>query len=195
MSDHPTGGKPTDDEPDRTTAAGTRPLHRRLQDRLRVVNKHVLNPVLLRLAGRRYVPYGLVRHEGRRSGRTYDTPVLVGTTGDRVVVPLIYGADTDWCRNVRAAGECTVLWQGRAYRATSPRLVEPGEAPGAFPGWAHPLIRAAGAREYLAMDRGPEVPEEYDAVAGDHPAWPVAVGLAAILALVVLAWWVATAGG
>lgn len=157
-------------------------------------NKHVLNPVMLGFAGRRYVPYGLVRHVGRRSGRTYDTPVLVGTTEDRVVVPLIYGADTDWCRNVRAAGECTVAWQGRAVEATSPRLVGPGDVQGAFPGWVRWATGVAGAEQYLALDRGDEVPEAYRAVAGAHPVWPSALALAVLVAALVLLGWLATIG-
>jgi len=49
---------------------------------------------------------GLVVHRGRRSGRVYDTPVLVFPADDGYVIALTYGPDTDWIRNVLAAGGC-----------------------------------------------------------------------------------------
>lgn len=152
--------------------------YREVQDRVRDLNKRVLNPATLRLAGRRGVPYGVVRHTGRKSGETYDTPVLVGTSGDRFVVPLIYGTDVDWYRNVRAADGATVVWQGNAYRVTAPRLTEPATVPEAFPAWMHQLTELGGADQYLRLERGQEVPEEYRDVTQKYPARPAVVGLA-----------------
>lgn len=173
---------------DRQESTSKRPLPRRLRDRLRTVNKHVLNPLALGFAGRRYVPYGLVRHVGRRSRRVYDTPVLMATDDDRVLVPLPYGSDTDWVRNVRAAGDCTVVWQGDAYRAESPRLIALEAGRDAVPGWLHRSVRAVGTEQYLELDRGERLPAEYLAIAEDHPAGPAAAVLAGVVALAVLAW-------
>lgn len=169
-------------------------LDRWLRDRVRVFNKWVLNPVTLRLAGRPLVPYGLVRHEGRRSGRTYDTPVLVGTAGDRLLIPLLYGPDVDWAWNVRAADGCTVAWQGTAYRATSPELVDLDAGRAAFPGWSHRLVAAAGAERYLRLDRGEAVPEQYRDFTSAHSAGPV-VAAAAVLALLTVVTFVRSVGG
>jgi hypothetical protein len=36
---------------------------------------------------------------------------------------LTYGADTDWSRNLRAAGHGTLVYQGRTYRLTEPRVI------------------------------------------------------------------------
>lgn len=161
---------------------------RRLQDRVRYVNKRVVNPFTLRFAARPGVPYGAVRHVGRRSGRAYDTPVLVARSGDRFVVPLPYGTDVDWYRNVRAAGECTVAWQGRAFRADAPRLVAPAVARSAFPTGAHRLLGAAGAEQFVRLERGEEVPWEYRQLTREHPAGPAGAGVAGALLLGALAW-------
>lgn len=163
-------------------------VYRRVQDRVRVFNKWLLNPVTLRVAGRPLVPYGIVRHVGRRTGRTYDTPVVVGTTDDRLLIPLPYGADVDWARNVRADDGCTVAWQGTAYRTESPELVAPAAGREAFPGWLHRLTVAGGTERYLQLDRGEADPERYRAITGAHPATPLvaaAAGLAVLVAVLL----------
>lgn len=170
----------------RTPTAG-RSTSRRLRDRVRVLNKHVINPLTLRLAGRPGVPYGMVHHVGRRSGRGYDTPVLVGTTDDAFVVPLPYGADVDWRRNVEAADGCTVVWQGSAFRGESPRLIPPSDATGAFPGWFHEVFRRSGAERFLRLERGPEDPGTYHELTERHPVGPAVALLVGVAVLVGLA--------
>jgi deazaflavin-dependent oxidoreductase (nitroreductase family) len=159
---------------------------RRLQHRARYYSRRFLHPLALRVAGRPGSPYGVVRHEGRETGRVYETPVLVGATSGRFVIPLSGGVEADWYRDVRAAGECTVAWQGRAYRADSPRLVSPAVARAAFPLGTHRLAQATGAEEFLRLERGEEVPGEYRAIVERHPGGGAA---AAGLAFGLAAWW------
>src|SRR5262249_1744356 len=106
-------------------------------------NKHVTNGITKHFAG--WVPgFGIVTHVGRRSGRTYRTPVNVFQHGNKYVVALTYGADTDWVRNVIAAGGCGLETRGRTVRLTDPRLfTDPtrSEVP-AFARWALGLMRA-----------------------------------------------------
>jgi deazaflavin-dependent oxidoreductase (nitroreductase family) len=47
-----------------------------------------------------------LEHVGRRSGTVYRTPLNAFRDGDTVTIALTYGPDTDWLRNVRAAGAC-----------------------------------------------------------------------------------------
>ena len=162
--------------------------HRGVQDRVRGFNKRILNPFMLRFAGRPLAPYGVVRHVGRRTGTEYDTPVLVGRSGDRFVVPLPYGTDADWYRNVRAADGATVVWQGSAYRATEPRLTDPSTVPKAFPEWMDRLVDAGAAQQYLRLERGEEIPEVYRDVTETHPARPAVVGAAGAALLVGVLW-------
>ena len=75
-----------------------------IPDGMRYVNKIALNKVTRPLLGR--LPwFGVVVHRGRRSGNQYRTPVNVfPRPGGRYVVALTYGPDTDWLKNVLAAG-------------------------------------------------------------------------------------------
>ena len=53
---------------------------------LRHFNRKVTNPIMMTFAGRRL--YTVVKHVGRRSKRTYQTPVLGQPTMDGFVIPL-----------------------------------------------------------------------------------------------------------
>jgi deazaflavin-dependent oxidoreductase (nitroreductase family) len=66
--------------------------------------------------------FGVVAHRGRRSGRRYRTPVNVFATEDGYRFALTYGPDTDWVRNVLAAGGCELETRGRTVRLVAPRL-------------------------------------------------------------------------
>ena len=83
----------------------------------------ILNPLMVRLAGRRFVPMAQIRHVGRRSGKAYVTPTSAHVRGDVLLIGLTFGNQSDWSRNVRAAAGCTVRLGGRTYRATGPELV------------------------------------------------------------------------
>ena len=77
--------------------------------------KHTLNRVTIRAARSGRGPFSLVRHVGRRSGREYETPVILARVPDGFVAELTYGPDVDWYRNVVAAGHCVVVHRGREY--------------------------------------------------------------------------------
>jgi deazaflavin-dependent oxidoreductase (nitroreductase family) len=85
-----------------------------------------LNRVGLNRVTRHIAPWlpglGLVIHRGRRSGRTYRTPVNVFVAGDGYVFALTYGPETDWVKNVVAAGGCELRTRGRVIRLTAPRV-------------------------------------------------------------------------
>ena len=66
-------------------------------------NKAGLNRVTRHIAP--WAPgLGVVVHRGRRSGREYQTPVNVFSSADGYVFALTYGPETDWVKNVLAAG-------------------------------------------------------------------------------------------
>ncbi|MFL5662418.1 MAG: hypothetical protein ACJ8BW_13870 [Ktedonobacteraceae bacterium] len=95
-----------------------------VRDRVRQFNKNVLNPVVLKGAGRSLRFYAVVRHVGRRSGRSYSTPVVVEPTVDGFVIMLPYGKQVDWCRNVMVVGGSTILWRGQEYVVGEPELID-----------------------------------------------------------------------
>ena len=93
-----------------------------IPDGMRRVNKVALNKVTRPLC--RWLPgLGVVVHHGRTSGRQYRTPVNVFPhPGDRYLVALTYGPDTDWVKNVIAGGGCELLTRGTHIELTAPRL-------------------------------------------------------------------------
>lgn len=91
------------------------------------VNKYVTNPIQLMWAPR-LRHYAVIEHVGRRSGKTYRTPVMVFVEDGTVSVLLNYGAGSDWVRNVRAAGAAGVVHRGKRYRLTEPRIVSSASA-------------------------------------------------------------------
>ena len=85
----------------------------------------VLNPLFARIAGRRHVRFvAQIHHRGRRSGRTYITPVGARRAGPFLFIPLTFGTVSDWCRNVVAAGGCTVRWNGATYATDQPEVLD-----------------------------------------------------------------------
>ena len=78
-----------------------------------VVIKHILNPLTRRMARSSFGPFAIVRHVGRRSGKTYETPIIVSPVEDGFVIELTYGYDVDWHKNVVAAGGCTIIRRGK----------------------------------------------------------------------------------
>lgn len=127
---------------------------------VRVVMKpmtKVLNPLIRKMAGRRHFNMAAkVYHYGRKSGRSYVTPVTARLNGDHFWVSLTFGPTSDWCRNVRAAGECHIRWQGQDYHALRPvvvsRSVALAGAGKAFKRREKAMMRAIGVNHFLRLD-------------------------------------------
>ena len=117
----------------------------------------VMNPRVLRAVERRESPFGVLRHVGRRSGAAYHTPVAVGRTPDGVLVPLMYGPGADWCRNILAAGRCTLTFRGEEAALTAPEVVLPGVAEPQLPAETLREWRGQGIAHYLSLKYAPRV--------------------------------------
>jgi len=100
---------------------------RRLFPVLRLIMR-VMNPRMIRAVESGESPFGVLHHVGRRSGISYDTPVAVGRTAEGVIVPLMYGPGTAWCRNILAAGQCTLTFEGEEMVLTAPEVITPPNA-------------------------------------------------------------------
>jgi deazaflavin-dependent oxidoreductase (nitroreductase family) len=114
---------------------------------------HVINPRMVRAIERRRSSFGVVHHSGRRSGRAYHTPVDVGRTPSGVLVPLPYGPETDWCRNVLAAGRCTLTVDGEEVALTAPEVLLPVVAEAQLPTGKLREWRRDGIAHYLSLKR------------------------------------------
>ena len=84
-------------------------------------NRRFTNRLALKVAG--YLPgFAIVSHVGRKSGSAYRTPVNAFRTVDGYIIALTYGAESDWVKNVLAAGSCELLTRGRRVRLINPRI-------------------------------------------------------------------------
>lgn len=84
-------------------------------------NRAITNPITRRFAGR-IPPFAIVEHRGRKSGKTFRTPVMVFPHGDEMVFALTYGKDVDWVKNVLAEGGCTIEYRRRRIALSDPTL-------------------------------------------------------------------------
>ena len=118
-------------------------------------NKAGLNRVTKHIAP--WAPgLGLVIHRGRRSGRLYQTPVNVFAAKDRYVFALTYGPDTDWVKNVLAAGGCELRTGGRVVRLTAPRLFHDETRRDIRP-LERQVLRVIGVADFLSLTTAPAV--------------------------------------
>ncbi len=95
-------------------------------------NKAVTNPIQRKWAPR-LAPWAMVSHVGRRSGNKYSIPVLAWVHDGKLSIVLTYGDQTDWVRNVRAAGSFELIRKSKRYTVTGVRVI-PSDSPDVVPG-------------------------------------------------------------
>jgi deazaflavin-dependent oxidoreductase (nitroreductase family) len=116
------------------------------------VLKYTLNPLTLQLARSGVGPFALVEHVGRRSGKRYQTPLIVAPLREGgVVVELTYGFDVDWYKNVVAAGSGAIVRNGQRYviNQVEPMPADAGRA--AFPLPARVILRLLRRTHFVRM--------------------------------------------
>ena len=116
---------------------------------VRPFTRYLINPVTRLFAG--WMPgFALLTYRGRTTGRTYHLPMNVFQRGEHYIFVLTYGSDSQWVKNVLAAGGCGIRVKGRDLQLVEPELI-------VNPPWnlvprAVQLIeRLAGVTEFLRM--------------------------------------------
>jgi deazaflavin-dependent oxidoreductase (nitroreductase family) len=87
-----------------------------------------MKPLALRSAGTPGAYASVIRHVGRTTGRTYETPIGAVATGDGFVIALPYGPNTDWLKNVLASGSAIIVDEGTTYDVDRPQVVPMADA-------------------------------------------------------------------
>lgn len=118
---------------------------------LRRVNRVFTNP-LMRSFAWAVPPLAVVHHVGRRSRRGYRTPVVAFRSRNGFVIPMTYGRDVDWARNIVSAGGCELEQMGRRFVLRRPRVVGFGAAEPHLPAIARGAFRAADLPGYVLLD-------------------------------------------
>lgn len=122
-----------------------------LPKRLARFNLHVTNRALGPVA-RRLPGFAVVLHVGRRSGRVYRTPVNLFRDHDRYVIALTYGADSQWVRNVLAAGEVDVETRGRQVHLVEPELIHDAQR-SRVPPPVRPILGLVKVDDFMLLRR------------------------------------------
>lgn len=114
--------------------------------------KHTLNRVTRRLALSGVAHFWIVRHIGRKSGKVYETPIIVAPIKEGFVIELTYGPEVEWHKNVVAAGgRCTLIRRHKEYPidAIQPLSTEAGLA--AFPPAQRLVLRLLRRKHFELM--------------------------------------------
>jgi deazaflavin-dependent oxidoreductase (nitroreductase family) len=96
--------------------------------------------------------WAVVIHRGRKSGKTFRTPLWAFRRGDGYVIALTYGSTADWVRNVLAAGGCELETRRRRYLVSNPRVYRDENATDMPAFIRFMLRRVIKAPEFLSVD-------------------------------------------
>ena len=112
-------------------------------------NLTVTNQITSRFAAR--LPgFGILTHVGRKSGRVYRTPVNVFRAPEGFIIALTYGRESEWVKNVVAAGGCELETRGVRYQLVAPTIVhDPTRRRFPFPVWI--VLGLIGANDFMRL--------------------------------------------
>src|SRR5438105_4293886 len=113
------------------------------------INIAVTNRITGLFAG--WMPgFGILTHVGRKSGKVYKTPVNVFRASNGFIIALTYSSQSEWVKNVLAAGGCELQTRGNKYQLSSPKVVhDPTRR--RFPIPVRVVLRIVGADEYMEL--------------------------------------------
>ena len=121
------------------------------------LNLVLTNPILRHVAW--WAPgFAMVTHVGRTSGRVRRTPVNIFAHGRDYVIALTYGRDSEWVKNVQAAGGCVVQTRGRHIRLVHPQVVhDPSRQ--MMPGPVRLILGLIGVTDFLVLEPATGAPQ------------------------------------
>lgn len=94
--------------------------------------------------------FGILTHVGRKSAKVYRTPVNVFRASNGFIIALTYSSQSEWVKNVLAAGGCELKTVGRKYRLVAPSVVrDPTRRRFSIP--VRIVLRVVGADEYMEL--------------------------------------------
>ena len=111
-------------------------------ERKRDAARPASNRLFLKISGRRLRAYSIIKHVGRRSGREYVNPASAYPIGDGFVIPILYGLDSQWVRNVLHTGALTLVTHGSERALQRPELIPKAQALPAFPRWQQRTLKS-----------------------------------------------------
>lgn len=111
-----------------------------------------LNRLTLRMARAGRGPFSIVTSVGRKSGKTYETPIIIQPADGGFMIELTYGDQVQWYKNVVAAGGCELTYRGEKYTVTGIQPVDAETGLAAFPPSQRRVLRTL-RREHFVLFR------------------------------------------
>jgi deazaflavin-dependent oxidoreductase (nitroreductase family) len=124
-----------------------------IYDRVRVMNKHVTNKMLIHIAGKPFGHFAILTHVGRKSGQVYRTPIIAEPVEGGFVIALTYGKKVDWLANVLVAGGCELHWKKQDYHLTNPVFIDCEDGLKAFPTPLNRVLKKVGTEYFLKLTK------------------------------------------
>ena len=94
--------------------------------------------------------FGILTHGGRKSGKVYRTPIDVFRASNGFISALTYSSQSEWVKNVLAAGGCDLETRGKKYQLSAPKVVgDPTRR--RFPIPVRIVLKLVGADEYMEL--------------------------------------------
>ena len=94
--------------------------------------------------------FGILTHVGRKAGKVYRTPINVFRASNGFIIALTYSSQSEWVKNVLAAGGCELQTRGKKYQLSAPNVVrDPTRR--RFPIPLRIVLRIVGADEYMEL--------------------------------------------
>jgi len=122
------------------------------------VLNNTLNRVTTPLARSGHGPFSLIRHVGRKSGHTYETPVILVKVAEGFVAELTYGEKVNWYRNSMAAGGCVVVFHGQEYTVEGIEPCSRERGLNAYPAPFRLILKTGGRKEFRLLRTGLAAP-------------------------------------
>ena len=131
------------------------PMKQTTLDRIRVINKHVTNKILIHISGKNFGHFAILSHRGRISGKLYRIPIIAEPIENGFVIALTYGKKVDWYENVMTEGGCSLYWKNKEYKLIHPEFIDKEVGVMAFPGIFRSGLTKMGIEYYLRLDIQP----------------------------------------
>jgi deazaflavin-dependent oxidoreductase (nitroreductase family) len=122
-------------------------------DRIRRLNKRLINKVLIHISGKRFGHFAILTHTGRKSGQTYRIPIIVEPAPGGFVIALTYGKKVDWLKNVQAKGKCELRWKNQDISLVNPQFIGQDQGLRAFPAIMRGGIKRMGVKDFVRFEQ------------------------------------------
>lgn len=136
-----------------TFLLGMRARSPKVLNTVRRMNRAFVNKMQMRSAGTPEAYAAVVHHRGRRSGTPYETPVGAEPTEDGFVIAMVYGTNSDWLKNVLAAGEAAITYEGETTTVDRPEVIPIDNVIGYFPAKTQGSLRRFGVTHAVRVRR------------------------------------------